>query len=410
MKKIAIIGTGRVGLPFGLFLESLGFSVTGIDKDIALLKILRDRIMPFEEPGCQDLLTHSRIQFTDDISIIKNVDYIFITVGTPLMPHIETDLSNVEAVIKSLIPHMQKGQSIFLRSTVAPRTTEYVKSFLEEHSSFRIGKNIALAFCPERLAEHKALAELKTLPQIIGCEDELSYEKAIEIFAPFNVKMFKTTYISAELVKLFNNSARYIEFAVANQFAIYANEFDQNIYDILRLANEDYPRGFIYRPGLTAGTCLRKDFGMINELSPGSDLLLASWKINEFMPYHLIELAARHAEIKGAKVAVLGYTFKRDSDDTRDSLVPKLIRYIERKVPHEIVLCEPNLKTQVIERYANRNISEALQGTDIVFVAVNHKEFSNSNIIWKALKPEALVIDIWNCLGKNQVVLRKERV
>ena len=98
-----------------------------------------------------------------------------------------------------------------------------------------------------------------------------------------------TDYVSAELVKLFNNIARYVHFAVANQFALVADTFGANIYEIRRLANHEYPRSHIAMPGLTAGTCLRKDFGMINEWSPYPDMLLAAWKMNEFIPAFLVQ-------------------------------------------------------------------------------------------------------------------------
>ena len=262
--KIAVIGLGRIGLPLSLFLESLGYSVIGIDKNPAVLKDLQQRRMPFREQGCSELLERSEITFSESITAAKGVDYIIITVGTPLRPHIETDLSAIQEVLRELLGVLSAGQTIILRSTVAPETTAYLKQYLELHSSWKVGKDIALAFCPERLAENQALKELRSLPQIIGCEDELSYAKARQLFERFGVKLFMTSYLSAELVKLFNNASRYLDFAIANQFAIVADAYKQNIYEIITMANEDYPRGHIYQPGFTAGTCLRKDFGFIN--------------------------------------------------------------------------------------------------------------------------------------------------
>lgn len=408
MKKIAIVGVGRVGLPFALFMESLGFDVVGIDRDERMLDQLRERVMPFAEPGCAALLKQSRAQFTSDMSKVADVDALVITVGTPLMSHIETDLSNIEGVLRSIVSHLRKGQCVILRSTVAPKTTEYIKKFIEGNGSLRVGVDIGLAFCPERLAEHKALEELQKLPQIIGAADKLSFELAHRVFDRFRVKLFDTTYISAELVKLFNNSARYVEFATANQFAVIANDLGQNIYEILKLANEDYPRGRICSPGLTAGTCLRKDFGMINELSPGADLLLAAWKVNEYMPFHLTELAAKHASITGANVSVLGYTFKGNSDDTRDSLAPKLIRYLERHIPKSIKICEPHIKETKIGKYENVDLGACLPESDIVFVAVNHDQFREKGSILNLLKRGAVVIDVWNCLQTNNIVYMRD--
>jgi len=358
--------------------------------------------MPFFEKGCDELLSKANTQFTNDITSVAVADYIIITVGTPLFKHIETDLSGVHEVVNSLLQVLKQGHSIILRSTVAPETTTFIKKYIELNTNLQVGKDLALSFCPERLAENHALEELKSLPQVIGAEDDLSMARSERLFEPFGVKIMHTTYVSAELVKLFNNNARYIDFAVANQFAIIANDYGQNVYEIIRMCNEDYPRGYIYGPGLTAGTCLRKDFGMLNERSPASDILLSAWKVNEYMPYHLVDNISRYCDLYGKKISILGYTFKKNSDDTRDTLVPKLIRYIERKVPASITICEPHLKETTIQGYLNRTVEESLRDADIVFIAINHDLFRNAEGIVGFMKKGTWVVDIWNSLGRDE--------
>ena len=198
-----------------------------------------------------------------------------------------------------------------MRSTIGPETTTYVKNYIEQKTKFKVGKNLFLTFCPERIAENQAIKEFSELPQIIGAEDEKSFIKAEKVFKKINVKLFKTNFLSAELVKLFNNNYRYIEFAIANQFAILANNFGQNIYDIIEMCNYNYPRGKIFKPGLTGGTCLRKDFGMLNERVSNSDLFLSAWKVNEYMPYHLASTISDKYNITGKNIGVLGYSFKK---------------------------------------------------------------------------------------------------
>ena len=156
-----------------------------------------------------------------------------------------------------------------------------MRKWLERHTTLKVGETLGLAFCPERIAEGKAYEELRTLPQIVGTQDELSASKARQLFENLAPEILPTDYVSAELVKLFNNIARYVHFAVANQFALVADTFGANIYEIRRMANHNYQRNFIAMPGLTAGTCLH---GMINEWSPYPDLLLAAWKMNEYIP------------------------------------------------------------------------------------------------------------------------------
>lgn len=407
-EKIAIIGLGRVGLPFLLFLEKKGFKTIGIDTNQSLISNLLKKRMPFYEKGCNKLLSASKSIFTSDLNIIKKekCSHIIITVGTPLRESVEVDLSSLNKVIDSLAKILVTYQTIILRSTIGPETTSYIKNILERKTKLKVGKNLFLSFCPERLAENLALKELAILPQIIGAEDEKSYKKAEIIFKRIGVKIFKTNYLSAELVKLFNNNYRYIEFAMANQFAIIANNLDQNIYDIIEMCNYKYPRGQIYKPGLTGGTCLRKDFGMLNERSPYSDIFLSAWKINEYMPFHLATNISKKFNINGKRIGILGFTFKKNSDDLRESLVPKLIRQIEKRVPKKIMICEPNVKETKILGYKNFSISETIKKSDIIFIAMNHDKFKKNKII-KLLKKKQIVIDIWNHLEKNKFIFQK---
>ena len=404
--QVGIIGVGRVGLPLALSLINKGISVLGFDINEDLNRSIKMKKMPFHEPGYQEILDNQSFECLSNFDNLGDVQNIIITVGTPLLAHIETDLSQLKSVMNKIIEHLQPGQNIILRSTVAPRTSEFVHLFIETHTNFKIGKDIFLTFCPERIAEGKALEELESLPQIIGSEDTESARRAEDLFVNLSPKVFHTNYLSAELVKLFNNTYRYVNFSISNQFAIIAESYGVSIYEILEMANTDYPRSNIPLPGLTAGTCLRKDFGMINETNSYSDLLLNAWKINEFIPKFLVEKALGAGSLTNTNVGVLGYSFKRDTDDTRDSLVPKLVRYIEREVPKEIYIHEPNIKEEMLdETYINYELGEVLEKCTVLFIALNHSVFYEklSNILESAGK-NTRIIDYWNVTGNNQIV------
>ena len=395
-KTISIIGLGRVGLPLLLYLEKKGFNLLGIDNSYEVINSLKSKKMPFSEKGCDKLLKKTKAVFSTDIKILNKIysDYVFVTVGTPLRDGIEVDLSSINKVLDEIIKIIKRGQTLIMRST------EYIKNFINKNTKFKVGKDIFLSYCPERIAENHALEELASLPQIIGVDDENSFKSTKKIFEKFRVKIFKTNYLSAELVKLFNNNLRYIEFAIANQFAILANNFGQNIFDIIEMCNFKYPRGRIFKPGLTGGTCLRKDFGMLNERNPNSDLFLAAWKINEYMPYHLVNATENKISFKNKIVGILGYTFKKNSDDLRESLVPKLLRQIEKKVPKKIIISDPRSKQKIFDNYSNSNYKELIKKSDIIFIAINHDNFSKKNLI-KLAKRNTLFIDIWNHLKEN---------
>ncbi len=407
--QVGIIGIGRVGLPLGLSLTKNGVKTIGFDINEQVIELVNNKKMPFKETGYDELMTKINFTATSDMSKIKEVENIIITVGTPLLAHIETDLTQLNAVLTGIAPFIQKGHNLILRSTVAPKTTWYVHHFLELKTGFKIGSDIFLSFCPERIAEGKALEELETLPQIIGSNDLQSGKKAEAVFSNLAKKIFHTDYTSAELVKLFNNIYRYINFSISNQFAIIAENYHVNVYEILRMANHDYPRGQISSPGFTAGTCLRKDFGMINETNPYSDLLLNAWKVNEYIPRFLVEKLMLQTTIYGKTIGVLGYSFKNDTDDTRDSLVPKMIRYISREVPKKLMIHEPNITGKLDGLFENESLQDTLKESDVIFIALNHTAFKmNIAQIIADAKDDCWFVDYWNVSGTDKIIFNKK--
>jgi UDP-N-acetyl-D-mannosaminuronic acid dehydrogenase len=415
---VGVIGTGRVGLPLALSFCKKGLKVLGFEINKTVINNINNKEMPFFEPGYGELLKMVDFYATDNMERIRKVENIIITVGTPLLHNIETDLSQIKKVLNSICPFINKGHNIILRSTVAPKTTEFIKKILEKHTGLTVGKDIFLSFCPERILEGKAMEELEQLPQIIGSEDKRSFEKSNALFQHLTCDIIHTDFKTAELIKLFNNISRYVYFALANELAIIAEDYGAEVYDILEKANYKYPRAINAKPGFTAGTCLRKDFGMINENIPYSDLLLSSWKINEFMPKFLLETLKKRTTVTDKAVTILGYTFKKDSDDTRDSLVPKLCRYIEREVPIDIKIHEPFINEGQVSdpinsfTFINYNMNDALENSQILFFATNHSGFEKGlqQIVSGIKDKEAWIIDIWNIGKINKVIYQRKEL
>ena len=402
---VCIVGTGRVGLPLGLSFLEVGLRSVGVDVDPRLRETVNGGAMPFHEPGYDALVASRRFVVHADAATVREADAVVVTVGTPLHNHIETDLRQIQRVLESVGPHLRPGHLLCLRSTVAPGTTAFVRRWLERNTTLRVGDTLALAFCPERIAEGKAYEEIRTLPQIIGTEDALSRERARALFAPLAPELLETDYVSAELVKLFNNITRYVHFALANQFALIADTHGANIHEIRRMANLRYPRNQFAAPGLTAGTCLRKDFGMINEWSPYPDLLLSAWKMNEYMPAFLVQHLRQRTPLHDRRVAMLGFSFKADTDDVRDSLAPKLMRYIERETPLSLRVHDPHLSSPLPESggVENTPLEAALADVDCVFVATNHSGFDVALQRLALTRPDVWIADIWNVAGIDQM-------
>lgn len=405
---VCIVGTGRVGLPLGLSFLDVGVNAVGLDVDAHLREAVNAGRMPFHEPGYDALVASRRFVVHAEPDIVSQARTIVITVGTPLHNHIETDLRQIQRVLESIAPHLRPGHLLCLRSTVAPGTTDFVRRWLARHTKFSVGQDLFLAFCPERIAEGKAYEELRTLPQIVGAEDPESGALAAALFAKLAPEIMRTDFVSAELVKLFNNIARYVQFALANQFALIADTHGANIHEIRRMANHLYPRNHVAAPGLTAGTCLRKDFGMINEWSPYPDLLLSAWKMNEYIPAFLVQHLSKRTPLHDRRVAMLGYSFKADTDDVRDSLAPKLYRYIDRETPLEIrvsdgYLTDPLPPESGTPALRNWPLAEALAEADCVFVATNHSQYRDALHALAVTRPTAWVADIWNVGGIDQM-------
>lgn len=406
--SVAVVGLGRVGLPLALAFANKGLRVVGVERDGRTRAAIAERKMPFHEPGCDELLAKHGLDLVADVGELtgeRSTDYVVITVGTPLQAHIEVDLTQITAVTKGLAKVLRKGQTIVLRSTVAARTTDYVGKILARETQLVAGDDFHLAFCPERIVEGKALVELETLPQVIGADDESSRANASNLFAVFPVDQLHTSLIGGELIKLFNNVTRYVSFALANQFALIADQFGESVHPLIAMANHGYPRDPIAKPGFAAGTCLRKDFGMVSENHATSDMLVAAWRVNEYMPNFVAKkLAEKAGGLHKKTVAVLGYTFKKDTDDPRDSLTPKLLRYLDREVPAEVRIVEPNLGDVVqLEgggTAKNWSITDALRDADAVILAMNHGAFRDVRRF--LVGPEALVApgawvaDLWN--------------
>jgi UDP-N-acetyl-D-mannosaminuronic acid dehydrogenase len=411
--KIAVVGTGRVGLPLALSFAGAGADVVGIEINPDIRKsINEERRMPFLEPGFDDILKSGKLQLRENLGDTADIDYFVVTVGTPLLHHIETDLSAVTRVVTDIATIIRPGQTLIMRSTTAPHTTDYVRKLLSRHSKHEIGRDIFLACCPERILEGKAREELLTLPQIVGTEDAGSAEAAGKLFAILGVKVLHCNYITAELVKLFNNVSRYAYFAIANVLSMIAIDYDAEPYEILRLTNEDYPRPITSKPGFSAGTCLRKDFGMLSEAYWSADILVSSWRINETMPKFLVDAAyERWGDLGKYKIAVLGYSFKRDADDVRDTLSDKVLRYLHRACPRKLTLhdhmVEESDVTMLQDMNFTKDLDAAVADADMIMVATNHSLYTERKeiILDRVAKKQTRVVDLWNSLETGSVFL-----
>jgi UDP-N-acetyl-D-mannosaminuronic acid dehydrogenase len=401
---VAVIGLGRVGLPLAITFADRGLSVLGVDKDPDRLAAVAGSRMPFKEPDTDEPLRRAidagRLDLSEHAGDAAQADAIVLTLGTPSFSHIEIDMSDIRAVLDALLPRLREDHLLVLRSTIAPHTTEFVAGYLEKHRGFRAGEDIFVAHVPERIAADRFMAEIGTLPCIVGGVGEASGERAAQLFEVLGAPIVQTTPVQAELAKIWANILRYATFALPNLLMMDCERYGANVFEVIELINRDYPRGGIARPGFTGGTCLRKDFAFSEERSNAPGMLLAVSRVNESVPLFLVEgMLRRLGSLRERKVAVLGLAFKGDTDDERDSLSHKLVRLLERELA-DVAVHDPVVATPTVD------FAEAVQDADAVVVATNHSAYSTPDAlaaIARTAAPDCLVVDPWNAFGAAQV-------
>jgi len=393
-----VVGLGRVGLPLSSVLANSGFNVIGIDVDENKLESIRNSKCPFFDPPLQESLEKSISsgRLTVSKTLQDKVDVIFLTVGTPSSMEGLVDYSQLYTAIDEICSINLLQKLIILRSTLPPKTTEdIIIPLLENKTNLKCGKDFALAVCPERILEGKAIKEIYDLPEIIGGVNEISNKIAKEVFLKINNKkeILFTTPTGAELAKLFTNIYRYNIFALANEFAVWSEYYGVDGTEIIKIANHNYERCDIPIPGFAGGPCLSKDSTFLANNIAFASIISAAWKLNESIPVHVVNnLKKLSGNLFGKKIAVLGIAFKKGSDDLRNSPSVKLVDIL-KTTGAQIHIHDPHVKnTEALE--------QVLISPDIVIIATNHKEFNNIKEQIKNSHPK-LIYDVWGLFSQN---------
>jgi UDP-N-acetyl-D-mannosaminuronic acid dehydrogenase len=384
-KKICVIGgAGHVGLPLAITLANKSHSVTIYDLNRDVLELIERGKMPFMEKGAEGILQRvirRTLTVSTERRSISESDVVIVAIGTPVDEHLNPRLHEVKAFVKELIPYLREEQTVILRSTFYPGTSEIVYTLLAQHLP-----GIGLSFCPERIAEGKAMEELCKLPQIVSGFSEKAVKTACELFRCLTEDIIVTTPLEAELAKLFTNSWRYIQFATANQFYMIAQEYGVNFYRIYDAMTYRYPRteGFP-RPGFAAGPCLFKDTIQLLAFTNNSFFLgHSAMLVNEGLPNFLVsQMRKTHPDLRQKSVGILGMAFKAESDDPRESLSYKLRKVLEMYAGE--VLCTDEYI--VDSRFCS--LEDVLNRADILVIGTPHRRYHEIDFTGRE------VVDVW---------------
>jgi UDP-N-acetyl-D-mannosaminuronic acid dehydrogenase len=389
---VIIGGCGRVGLPLGIALASRGLQVALYDINASAVASVNAGQMPFAEDGADELLAEvvaaGRLLATGDPASVSAAEHLVVVVGTPVDEHLNPDLGAVPRALERCAEHLVAGQLVILRSTVYPGVTALTEKLLRDR-----GIDVDVAFCPERIAEGKALTELFELPQIVAGRTDRAAERATKFFHNLTEQIVPLTPEEAELAKLFTNTWRYIKFATANQFWMMANDFGLDYSRIRHAVTYDYPRAAdLPMPGFAAGPCLLKDTMQLAAFNKNNFILgHSAMLINEGLPLYVVSRLEDRFDLASLTVGILGMSFKAGSDDQRESLAFKLRKILTLKA--KAVLCtDPQLRD---ERF--QPLERVLAEADLLVIATPHREYAE-------LHTELPVIDMWGLTGTGVLV------
>jgi UDP-N-acetyl-D-mannosaminuronic acid dehydrogenase len=381
---VIVGGCGHVGLPLGIVMASRGLSVSLLDIDAAKVEKINSGQMPFRETGAEPVLRQvlgKTLKATTDSQCLRSADIVITVVGTPVDRHLNPTVNELYQSVDGMLQYITDGTLLILRSTVSPGVTKLVYQRIKS-----LGRDIDVAFCPERIAEGHAMEELVKLPQIVSAFEPMALRRARELFLTIASTVIELSPLEAELAKLFTNSWRYLNFSISNQFYMLAETYGLDFYRIHDAVTREYPRMRSFaRAGFAAGPCLLKDTLQLSAFS-GNHFFLghAAMLVNEGLPDFVVT-QMRPLGLADKTVAILGMAFKGESDDNRDSLSYKLKKLLEVEA-REVLCTDPYVPDARLVP-----LEEALSRAQIFVLGAPHAAYRDIEI-----PADKILIDIWN--------------
>jgi len=387
---VVVGGCGHVGLPLAIALADRGAQVGIYDLSEAAVGLVNDGELSFAEPGAADVLkrvvAEGRLTASISAATVATGEHVVVVIGTPVDEHLNPDQQAVPRALAGCAEFLRDGQLLVLRSTVYPGVTALVEKMVAG-----LGVTTEVAFCPERIAEGKAMTELFELPQIVSARTPGGLARARALFGRLTPTLVEMSPEEAELAKLFTNTWRYIKFATANQLYMMANDQGLDFERIRQGLIADYPRAAdMPGAGFAAGPCLFKDTLQLAAYNNNNFALgHTAMTINEGLPLYVVHRLAQRFDLSQMTVGILGMAFKAGSDDIRSSLSYKLKHILDFKAG--AVLCTDPFVTADPRL---RPLGDVLAAADLLIIGAPHPEYAS-------LVTDKPVADIWNLLGRG---------
>jgi UDP-N-acetyl-D-mannosaminuronic acid dehydrogenase len=375
MKSVCVIGLGYIGLPTASILATNGFHVLGVDIDATVVATVNQGDIHIEEPGLHTVV-RAAIQSGNLKAALKPApaDAYILAVPTPLTDDNHPDMSHVRATAEAIVPCLRRGALVILESTSPPGTCHDMLVPILESSGLKVGVDIHLAHCPERVLPGHILRELISNDRIIGGFDTAAAEKARDLYATFvDGTMHLTDLTTAEFVKVLENTYRDVNIALANEAALLCEGLGIQFREAARLANR-HPRVNVHQAGPgVGGHCISVDpWFLVDRFPEQASLIHLARLRNDGMPAHVADTVLELlAGLQAPRVAALGLAYKGNIDDTRESPALAVIQILQTEgievVAHDSFVHSASVPRETLEN--------ALQGADCLLVLTDHDEY-----------------------------------
>ena len=386
IKSIAIIGLGYVGLPIALLASNKGFKVIGIDTDVKKIKSLSDK-KSYIGDVADDEIINTKATFTTDVSKVNKVDAVIICVPTPVSAEKMPDLGPVRGAVSAIAPHIKKGTLVVVESTINPGVCdEIVAPLLEKISGKKVGQDIYLAHCPERINPGDPKWNVSNINRVVGANSKPELDMAVELYKKLIDAEIKPmgTIKEAEAVKIVENSFRNINIAFVNELAMSFHKLGINLENVIDGAATK-PFAFMpHHPGCgVGGHCIPVDPYYLIEYAHDHgfehEFLRLASNINESMPRFTVDLLIEALNeiglpLKGTKVTLLGMSYKANVGDGRESPA-HVIRDLLVEAEANLTIYDPYTKSDSTVD----SLDEALDGATAIVIATGHNEFKTLN-------------------------------
>ncbi len=413
---IGVVGLGYVGLPLLMEFVEQGFQTIGFDIDpvkVEKLNAGKSYITHIDESRVKKVRDSKLFEATTDFTRIPEVDAILICVPTPLTKHREPDLSYITGTGETLCKHIRKGQLIVLESSTFPGTTEEVLKPILEKSGLKGDRDFWVAFSPEREDPANPKFNTRTIPKVVGANNEYARELAATLYDQVIVKTVAVSSTqAAEATKLLENIFRSVNIALVNEMKMILDRMGIDVWEVIEAASTK-PFGFMPfypGPGL-GGHCIPIDPFYLTwkarEFEMNTRFIELAGEVNTSMPYYVVNKVSdalnNHTKsIKGSRILVLGAAYKKDVDDPRESPTFKLIEILEEKgalvdYNDPLIPVLPKMRMYDVEQKKSVELTpENLQKYDCVLISTDHSAYDWDFIV----KHSKLVVDTRNATKK----------